>query len=236
MRARPSRCVAAAPAVGLFLAVSAAAVLAGCGGSSARGIASKRPAAIVSASTAAAASLKSVHVAISFGTPAGDSFEFVAGKGSEGTLAYGGATIQFIDVGNIEYEKSAALNKEIATLRHLSKSAAAQLNGAWLRSATSSASSGFPLTVGALLQSVLPPRKTVLAVGATTTVDGVTVVPVTDAKAGFTLYVAATGKPYPIQINLKTSGHPARIVFGGFGAPVTLSAPAHAISVAQLGK
>jgi hypothetical protein len=133
MRARPSRCVAAAPAVGLFLAVSAAAVLAGCG-SSARGIASKRPAAIVSASTAAAASLKSVHVAISFGTPAGDSFEFVAGKGSEGTLAYGGATIQFIDVGNIEYEKSAALNKEIATLRHLSKSAAAQLNGAWLRS------------------------------------------------------------------------------------------------------
>ena len=56
---------------------------------------------------------------------------------------------------------------------------------------------------------------------------------VTDASKGATLYVAATGVPYPLEI-LKPAGGPGRIVFDRWNQPVTLKIPADPINIEQL--
>jgi hypothetical protein len=59
------------------------------------------------------------------------------------------------------------------------------------------------------------------------------VITITNASHGGTLYVATTGKPYPIQITKSgTSG--GKILFDRWNAPVTLVAPKHSIDLSQL--
>ena len=72
-----------------------------------------------------------------------------------------------------------------------------------------------------------------LAKGKTTTVQGEQVVAVNDTTNGGTLYVAATGNAYPIEI-VKPGSQGGRLVFNRFNQPVSLTAPANAIDVTQL--
>ena len=72
-----------------------------------------------------------------------------------------------------------------------------------------------------------------LAKGKTTTVRGQQVVAVNDTTNGGTLYVATTGKPYPIEIS-KTGSTGGQLVFDHFNQPVTLTAPAGAIDISKL--
>jgi hypothetical protein len=64
-------------------------------------------------------------------------------------------------------------------------------------------------------------------------VDGQKVVAVTDKTKGGTLYVATTGKPYPVQISKPGAGG-GRVVFDHWNASVALTAPANAIDLTQL--
>jgi hypothetical protein len=60
----------------------------------------------------------------------------------------------------------------------------------------------------------------------TSTVNGQKVVAVKDTTQGGTLYVAATGKPYPVEFAKSGSGG-GKIVFDRINQPVSLSPPAH---------
>jgi hypothetical protein len=72
-----------------------------------------------------------------------------------------------------------------------------------------------------------------LATGSTTTVNGQKVVAVNDTTKGGTLYVATTGRPYPVEI-VKTGSQGGRMVFDRINESVSLTAPANAIDISQL--
>ena len=59
------------------------------------------------------------------------------------------------------------------------------------------------------------------------------VIAVNDKSNGGTLYVATTGKPYPIEI-VKSGSDGGRVEFDRFNQPVTLTPPANAIDVSKL--
>jgi hypothetical protein len=56
---------------------------------------------------------------------------------------------------------------------------------------------------------------------------------VSDQTKGGTLYIATTGKPYPVQIT-KTGGGGGAVSFQGWNRPVTIIAPANALDINQL--
>jgi hypothetical protein len=69
--------------------------------------------------------------------------------------------------------------------------------------------------------------------GATSTVNGHSAVPVTDSAKGGTIYVADSGKPFPIQLSKAGSGGGV-VRFTEYGKAVTLAAPANAVDISQL--
>jgi hypothetical protein len=220
-------------ALGLVLA---AALLAGCGGSSSsgNGVASKSPDQIVAAAKTAAAGAATVHIAgsvTSEGKPISIDMELVAGKGAKGHLTLEGLGIDVIEVEHVFY-----LNGSAAFYKHLAGAAAAQLlQGKWLKAPTSGGnfSSLAQLTdLGKLIDSTLASHGKLTGAG-TSTVSGQKVVGVTDASKGGTLYVAATGQPYPLELT-KGGTSAGKIVFDRWNQPVTLTPPANAINVNQL--
>jgi hypothetical protein len=64
-------------------------------------------------------------------------------------------------------------------------------------------------------------------------VKGQKAVTVKDNDKGGVLYVATTGKPFPVQISKAGSGG-GKIVFDRWNQAVTLSPPANAINITQL--
>ena len=219
-------------------AVSAlvALALAACGGSSGgstRGVASKSPDQIVSAATNAVAGVSSVHVSgsmLSGGQPVTLDLNLVAGKGGKGSMSQNRLGFRIVAIGHEVY-----INGGSAFWRSFGGSAAAQLlSGKWLRAPASGQLSSFAtLTdVQKLFDQLLSSHGT-LAKGKTTTVQGEQVVAVNDTTNGGTLYVAATGNAYPIEI-VKPGSQGGRLVFNRFNQPVSLTAPANAIDVSQL--
>jgi hypothetical protein len=214
--------------------LSVVGAIAGCGGSSDNSLASKSPTAIVGAAVAAVDGVKSVHVSgsiVSGGSPITLDLDLVAGKGGRGRMSTNGLSFQLVAIGKVLY-----FNGGPAFWRHFGGAAAAQLfKGRWLK-APASASSFAPLAALTNLRklfSKLLVSHDRLAKGATTTVNGQSVVAVTDTTKKGTLYVAATGKHYPVEI-LGTGAQHGRIVFDRFDESVSLTAPARAIDISQL--
>ena len=217
----------------LLLAVA----LAACGGSSSSsgsGIADKSPAAILAATKVAADSAKSVHVSgsiVSGSSPITLDMQLLAGKGGRGQLSQDGLSFELIEVGGTVYIKGSP-----AFYKHIGGGAAAQLlQGKWLKApATSSnfASLGQLTNLRQLVDQTLSDHGT-LSKSGTTTVKGQKVVGITGKSKGGTLYVAATGKPYPIEIT-KSGSSADSITFDHWDEPLTLSAPANAIDINAL--
>jgi hypothetical protein len=213
------------------------AVLAGCGGSSSssgNGVADKSPTEIVAATKAAADSANSVHVSgslVSGGTPITLDMDLIAGKGGRGQLSENGLSFELIAIGGTVYIKGSS-----AFYKHIGGKAAAQLlEGKWLKAAATSsnfASIGQLTNLRQLIDQTLNEHGA-LAKGSTTTINAQKVVGVTDESKGGTLYVAATGTPYPVQVSKSGSGS-GTIAFGRWNEAVTLAAPANAIDIAQL--
>jgi len=205
-----------------------------CGGSSDNGVASKSPDAIVTAATGAIDGVKSVHVSgsiISGGSPITLNLNLVSGKGGRGEMSENGLSFQLVEVGQFVY-----INGSPAFWRHFGGAAAAQLfQGKWLKApaSTGSLASLASLTNLHQLLSALLSSHGTLTKGATTTVNGQKAVAVNNTSKGGTLYVATTGKPYPVKI-LKTGSQGGHLVFDRYNESVSLTAPPKAIDISQL--
>ncbi len=219
---------------GLSLVVATTA-LAGCGGSSGNGVASKPPAEILAAARAAAGSASAVHVSgatVTAGTPITLDLSLVAGKGGRGRIAESGLSFELIELeGTIYIKGSSAFYKHFA-----GATAARLLQGKWLKApATSASFAGLSslIELRKLLDAALASSDKALAKVGADTVKGQAVVGVKDRAQGETIYVATTGKPYPVAATKSGAGG-GTIAFAEWDKPVTLTAPANAVDIEQL--
>ncbi len=218
------------------LALALAAALAGCGGSShaGNGLASKTPAQIVAAAKAAAAGAATVHVAgsiVGAEAPISLDMELVAGKGGRGRITLAGLAIQLIRVNRYLY-----VNGSSSFFGRLADPAQARLlDGKWLKGLAERGplkSFASFTDLGELTDIALAGHGALKREG-TTTIAGRSAVGVADLARGGTLYVAATGTPYPLEI-VDRGAAGGRVVFDRWNQPVTLAAPAHPINIKQL--
>jgi hypothetical protein len=220
--------------VATYMLVTALA-LAGCGGSggSGNGLAAKPPNTIVQEANNAITHASSVHVAGSISSdsvPLTLDLNLVAGKGGRGELSEGGLTFRVIAVGPSVYIQGTP-----AFWTHFAGASVARtLDNKWLKAPAS----GQFAPIAALTNMQLLFDKVLLSHGSlqkvgTSTVNGQKVVGVRDSKAGGILYVAATGRPYPVEVVKRGTGA-GRIVFDRINQPVALTPPAHSRSLAQL--
>jgi hypothetical protein len=210
--------------------------LAGCGSSSSsgNGVSSKSPTEILAASKAAADSAGSVHVVgtlTSNGTPITLNLHLASGHGGRGQISQGNLSFELIVIGDTIYIKGSP-----AFYSHFGGSAAAQLfQGKWLKAPVSGGELGSLAALtnfGKLLDQSLTSHGT-LAKGVTTTLAGQPVIELRDTSHNGSLFVATTGKPYPIQI-VKHGSETGHIAFTDWNQPVSLSTPSNAIDLSQL--
>ncbi len=208
----------------------------GCGSSSSSGsgTASKTPAEIVAAAKTAADDASSVHVAgsiVNAGASIGLDMELLTGKGGRGRLSENGLSFELVEVGGYVY-----ITGSPAFYRHFAGPAAAQLlQGKWLKAPAASgnfASLGSLTNLRKLLDSTLSSHGS-LSKSGTSTIEGQQVIAIDDLTRGGTLYVAAAGTPYPIEIKKGGTGG-GKVVFNRWNAPVKLVAPANAVDLGQL--
>jgi hypothetical protein len=212
--------------------LSVVALLAGCGGSSgpkSNGEAAKTADQIVTDAEAAVQTATAVHVSGQAGSSLAVNLHLVADKGGEGRMTTNGLTFDIIRIDKFAYFKGDA-----AFWHQFGGNAAATLfKGRWLKAPADSGrlASLTPLTdIKQLFNSILSSHGT-LQVGQETTIDGQPVIAITDTSQGGTLYVATTGKPYPVALRKTGSG---AINFDEWDAPVSLTAPADAVDISQL--
>jgi hypothetical protein len=219
------------------------AVLTGCGGgsssssssSSSNGVADKSPADILAATKVASDAARTVHVSgsiVSSGSPITLDMSLIAGKGGHGQLSESGLAFELIQVGKTVYIKGSP-----AFYKKIGGTAAAQLlQGKWLKAPASNsdfASLSQLTDLRQLVDQTISTHGSSLTKAGTSTVAGQKVVGITDKTEGGTLYIAATGQPYPVQI-VKTGSGGGKITFDRWNSSVTVAAPANAIDVAQL--
>jgi hypothetical protein len=210
--------------------------VAACGassGPSTNGVEKKSADEIVIAATNAVGSAKSVHVAgnvVSGGSRITLDLNLVNGKGGQGSMAQNGLSFQVVTVGNEVYIKgTTAFWQKIA-----GNAAAPLLFGKWIK-----APAGGQLATLATLTDLeklfnqLLSSHGRLARGSIATVRGQPVIAVKDTTNGGTLYVATTGKPYPIEV-VKSGSNGGQIAFDRFNQPVRLTPPSNAIDISQL--
>jgi hypothetical protein len=214
----------------LFLAV----LLAGCGSSGTKdnGEAAKTAAQVVADAKAASMAAATVHIS-GVGTTSGQPLKLdlflVAGKGGRGMLTVNGLTFQIVRVGNSAYFKG-----DSTFWRNFGGAAAAELlQGRWLEApANAGRFSAFtPLTdIGKLFTALFALKDSIRNEGRTT-LDGVSVVAIKDTTNAGTLYVAASGTPYPVAIRQNGQG---KLKFDAWNGAVTLAAPKRPVKIASL--
>jgi hypothetical protein len=218
--------------LGPLLTAVLAATLAGCGGSSGNGVASRSAPEILAASIAAADSAASVHVA---GRSAQGQLALtletdLATNGGHARVSVLGAAYELIRLGNILYLKgNSAFDTRVdsATGLHVPK-------GVWLRARAHSGPTAqlasFTDLSGELRRLLSNAYR--ITKGAATTVNGQRVIELKETGRLFSgsLYIAATGTPYPIEL-VKRGRETEHTTFSRWNVPVTLTAPRSAISI-----
>jgi len=212
----------------------------GCGSSSSSssssggGIESKSPEEIVAAAKKAATTAATVHIVgetVNEGRPLSIDLQLVAGKGGSGRVAVEGSEIEIVAVEHAYYIRGGTA----FYTRLAGPEAARLLQGRWVKATEKDGSfnSFARLTdLGEVLGSTLDSHGTLAAAG-TATIEGQKVVGVTDTTKGGTLYVAATGTPYPLEI-VRSGTDSGRIRFNRWNQPVTLTPPTSSINIRQL--
>jgi hypothetical protein len=213
------------------VALTGAAVVAGCGGSGSNGEGAKAARQIVSDAQKATAAAASVHVSGSGSTTTTPlKLDVVAGPGQGGGTITSGNTVLNL----ILDKQSIYIKADAATIRSLTGNAttAADEANRWLQtSSTNSSLTGLSqlLDITKLPQSFafggVPTKQ------AATTFAGVAVIPVFDPKSGGTLFVATTGKPYIIGIKGAKSSGGATLIFDQYGTAKVPSAPPNPITL-----
>jgi hypothetical protein len=206
-------------------------LLTGCGSSSTDNeIASKTAEQIVVMSRMAADGAATVHVsgsAAGAGGPLSLDLQLVAGKGGQGHIAVGRLDFKLIQIGRFAYIKG-----NPAIYRKLGAPLAGELRGGWLKVKTKGALAAFAglTNLDSLVDTTLTSHGTLARKG-TSTLDGHEVVAIDDLAMGGTLYVAAQGSPYPLEVRTPGGG---TIRFDHWNQPVTLAAPTDVVNVNQL--
>lgn len=225
------------PALALVLT---AALLAGCGSSkkesASNGEASKSPTQVLADAKAAATNAASAHVAgsiVSGGTPISLDLSMARGKGAKGSMSTNGLSFDLVRVGDTVYIKGSD-----EFYKHFAGAAVAQLlHGNWLKASATQGQlkSLAPLTsIGALFTGISTHHGKLASEG-TTTYHGQKVAEIRDTSDNSKLYVAATGKPYPVAIVGGKKGQSGAITFDDWNKSVSLSAPSDAIDISQFG-
>jgi hypothetical protein len=211
----------------IALAVALAATLAACGGSSNTGIASKSTAEILSASKAAVAGATSVHLRTTGGEVLLD--VKLTSTGGTGQLRLAGSNLELRRIGTALYLKSAA-----SVYRNLGIKVNVPSN-AWLKVPASSTLQLAAFTELSGEVSRLLNLKGTLTKGTTATVNGQSAVELKQTNPLYTrsLYVATSGKPYPVEILLQGQVT-GKTTFTEWNKPVTLTPPANSIDISQL--
>jgi hypothetical protein len=206
-------------------------------GVAASAAAAETPEQMVSTSLTAARSARSVHVVatgLQSGQPLSFDLRLVAGRGGGGTLRMGKLRFDMVRVGpNAYFKGGSAFWTQFggATLAQL-------LQGKWIRaSATTGDLASFtPLTDIKQLFNAILSSHGALKAGGRKTIGGMPAVGVVDIskRGGGTLWIAATGTPYPLEIT-QTGGNGV-IRFEDWNKPVSLTAPKHALDFDKLKK
>lgn len=212
------------PTIISTLAIAAVA-LAGCGGSGSNGIESKSANQIVSAAKSAAEGAKSVHVSGSVTTSSASlalDLELDSAKGAKGKISEGGLSFELIRIGDTAY-----INGSPTFYEHFAGAQAAKLlKGKWLKAPANKgefATLGSLTDIKQLIVAALAEAGT-LKKGSVTTVNGQKAIAVKSTTHGGTLYVATTGKPYPVEIEGGPSSA-GKVTFQDWNKPVKLQAP-----------
>ena len=211
-----------------------AAVLAGCGGSKSNGEAEKPAAQVVADAKAAAAAANGVHVAgslVDAGRALTLDLELARGRGAKGTMSEAHLAFDIVRVGGKTYIRGSD-----AFLRRFAGTAGAQLlHGKWLEgSATKGDLAALtPLTdVVKLLNGTLAGHGRLRNAGEVL-YKGRKVVAIEDTSRHGRLYVAATGKPYPVAIS--GGAGQGTVTFDRWDTSVSIRAPKGAIDLSKLG-
>lgn len=209
-----------------------ACALSACGGASSNGVASKSPSGIVSAALGAIDSASSAHISgtvVSGSSPISLNLSLVSGVGGTGDMSENGLSFKIVVIRNEVY-----INGSPGFWKHFGGATAAQVfKGKWLKAPASGqfASLAQLSNLHALLGTVLSTHGALTKTG-TSTVQGESAVGVRDVTQGGTLYVASTGKPYPLEI-LKSGSQGGRIVLDDFDKSVSLTPPPGAIDISK---
>jgi hypothetical protein len=220
--------------------VLAATLLAGCGGhgSSAKpnGEASKPAGRVFADATKAARAARSAHVSgniESNGTPITLDLDMARGKGAKGSMSTSGLQFDLVRIGDTAYIRGSD-----SFYKHFAGAGIAQLiHGKWLKASVAQGRfrSFAPLTSLSVLFAKVSAGHGKLVNDGKATYKGQQVVAIRDTSDNSKLYVAATGKPYPVAIVGGKSGQSGTIAFGDWNRSVSLSAPKSAIDISQLG-
>jgi hypothetical protein len=220
--------------------VLTAVLLAGCGssGKSAKsnGEESKPAARVLADAKAAATSASSAHVSGSIqseGTPITLDLSTARGKGAKGSMSTSGLKFDLVRIGDTLYIRGSD-----EFLKHFAGGAVAQLlHDKWLKASATHGrlKSLAPLTsLGALFEGVSANQGKLVNDGKKT-YKGDAVVVIRDTSDNSKLYVASTGKPYPVAIVGAKKGESGTITFGDWNKSVSLTAPDGAIDISQFG-
>jgi len=148
------------------------------------------------------------------------------GNGAKGSLTLGGNPVQLIVVGPNGYMKAGSTFW--SQFAGSSGSVISQLlAGRWLKFPVNNAQFG-PLVAfsspKALFDQLKAGADSSLKNNGATTYKGQSVVALDDGSKNGTLYVSATGTPYPVAL-VKTGSGGGTITFSGWNDPVSLAAP-----------
>jgi hypothetical protein len=241
------RRTASAAAVAAVAAVAVSACGSSSGGSSSssssssssaapsNGVAAKSADQILSTAIAAAEAAKSVHVSGSIKSgkqSIGLDLSIVQGKGATGTISEGSASFKLVESGGSFYMQpdQAFLLKFAHT-----KAAADLFKGKWLKGSSTDAnfaSFGELTSIKTLMGSLTQAHGT-LSKGSTSTLSGQPVIALNSSKGG-TMYVATTGKPYPLQVSKNSGGQSGKVTFSDYNKAFPITAPTNSINIDQL--
>ncbi len=198
------------------------------------GESSKTPTQIIADVKAAVARAKDVHV-FGAGTSGGSKLSLdlhlAAGKGGSGRITTGKLGFKIVRIGGKAYFQG-----DKAFLTHYAGATAAQLFlGKWFEASAKKGdfASFTPLTSLVQLTDGIFSDYGKLEVGPTTKVHGQPAIALVDTTKGGTLYVAATGPPYPLEL-VAGKGSSGTIQFQSWNKAVSLAAPKHSINYAKL--
>jgi hypothetical protein len=231
---------------GTLLVVALAFALAGCGGSSStsstqrndNGEAAKSANQVLADAVAATKSASFVHVtgnATCGGKPDTMDSQISKGEGLQGTLTIEGQPVGLMVIGKDAYVKAyAAFWEQFGGSK--GAAAAQTLNEKWVKFPLNNAQ--FQAFVScmspkAIFDKFKADAGSGLKNNGVTTYNGQSAIELDGGAENGTLYVAASGNPYPVALVKKGSGG-ATISFGGWNNPVTLVVPAPVVDISQL--